>query len=204
MGQVGWDLETGSNGSKAEFTKFPVGTTRIVVMDKAPHMRWTHWMNQFKRSINCPGMKVCPIDDIINKQKANGETPKYNRSRRFAINVFNLETNRIEIMEQGKTFFEDLKLIMGDLAEEHKTLSDVVLKVRRTGTGKDDTKYRIDVQGDFDGELPKEGIVDLEEYFKPHTVEQITRLLNGEDWEEVMKSESEDVTEDEGEEIEVK
>lgn len=196
MSMTGWDLD-GGGGSKSEFTKFPVGATRIRILDGAPHIRWTHWMPKHNRSINCPGMKVCPIDDIIEKQKANGEKPTYNRGRRYAINVFNYETNRVEIMEQGKTFFEDLKLIMQDLDEENKTLSDVILRVRRTGTGKDDTKYRIDVQGDAEGNPPVEGVTDLNEYFKPHTVEQITRILNGEDWDDVMKPES---TEDDGDE----
>lgn len=193
MTNLTWDLDGGaSGGSKVEFTKFPVGATRIRVLDPAPHVRWTHWMQKFKRSINCPGMKVCPIDDIINKQKANGEVPTYTRSRRYAINIFNYETGKVEVMEQGKTFMEDLKMIMSDLADDNKTLSDVVLKVRRTGTGKDDTKYRIDQAGDAEGNPPVEGITDLQEYFKPHTVEQITRLLKGEEWDDVMKAESTD------------
>lgn len=190
---TGWDLDGGSGGNKVDFTKFPVGATRVRVLDESPSVRWTHWMQKFKRSINCPGMKICPIDDIINKQKANGEVPTYTRSRRYAINVFNYETGKVEIMEQGKTFMEDLKMIMQDLADDNKSLSDVVLKVRRTGTGKDDTKYRLDVAGDAEGNAPLEGITNLEEYFKPHSVEQITRLLNGEEWDDVMKAE---VTED--------
>lgn len=202
MSKISWDLDGGSTGgSKVEFTKFPAGATRIRVLDEAPHVRWTHWMNKFKRSINCPGMKVCPIDDIINKQKANGETPTYTRSRRYAINIFNYETGKVEIMEQGKTFMEDLKMIMQDLSEEGKTLSDVDLKVRRTGLGKDDTKYRIDVMGDAQGDAPTEGITDLTEYFKPHTVEQITRLLNGEEWDDVMKVESTDDLQSDDEDI---
>jgi hypothetical protein len=205
MSNVGWDLDGGSNsgGTKAEFTKFPVGATRIRVLDPAPHIRWTHWMQKHKRSINCPGMKVCPIDDIIAKQKANGETPSYPRGRRYAMNIFNYETNRVEIMEQGKTFMEDLKMIMEDLMDDGKSLIDVELKVRRTGTGKDDTKYRIDRAGDAQGNPPVEGIIDLDEYFKPHTPEQITRLLNGEEWEDVMKVEQEETTTFEDEEIEV-
>jgi hypothetical protein len=206
MSNYGWDLDGGSGG-KAEFTKFPVGTTRIRVVSGAPHIRWTHWMAKFKRSINCPGVKICPIDDITRKQKANGEKPTYNATRRYAMNIYNYETGRMEIMEQGKTFMEDLKLLMQDAKEEGKVLSDWVLKVRRTGTGKDDTKYRIDKQEDATEELPVEGVIELDEYFKPHTVEQITRILNGEDWDEVMKTDDEDNNSDElpeDEQIEVK
>jgi len=204
MSTAGWDLDGGS-GTKAEFTKFPVGSTRIRILDDAPHIRWVHWMQKFKRSINCPGMKVCPIDDIITKEKANGITPTYNRGRRYAMNIFNYETGKVEIMEQGKTFFEDLKLVMQDLGEDKKSLTDAVLRIRRTGTGKDDTKYRIDVNGDAEGDAPTEGLIDLSDYFKPHSVEQITRLLNGEDWDDVMKSEApSDEPDADDENIEVK
>lgn len=191
MATTGWDLDAGSGGgASAEFTKFPVGTTKIRVIDEAPNIRWTHWFNQARRSITCPGMKECPIDDIINKQKANGETPTYTRSRKYAINIYNYNTGQNEIMEQGKTFFEELKMVMQDLKEDNKSLSDVILRVRRTGTGKDDTRYRIDVDSDAEETLQTEGAIDLAEYFKPHSGEQITRLLNGEEWNDVMQSQS--------------
>lgn len=174
---ISWDLG-GGDTTTVEFTKFPVGTTRIRVLDPAPHIRWHHWLNQFGRSINCPGMRVCPIDDIIDKQRANREEPTYDRGRRYSLNIFNYETNRVEIMEQGKTFLEDLKLVMQDLADEGLKLSDVKLRVRRTGLGKDDTKYRIDIDESVKDEPIPEGVTDLKEYFKPATVEQITALLN--------------------------
>lgn len=203
-----WDLDGGEQ-QKVEFTKFPVGTTRIRVLDKMPFVRWTHWIPGVTkdgkgRSINCPGMKVCPIDDIINREKANGMKPRYSRTKRYAMNIFNYETGRIEIMEQGKTFMEDLKLIRDDLKEEGKELSDVILKVRRTGTSKDDTKYRIDVLGDATEEMPKEGITDLAEYFKPHTPEQINRILAGEKWEDVFATEETESKTDNDEDIELR
>lgn len=210
MSNLTWDLDSGGGSEqKAEFTRFPVGATRIRVLDKAPHVRWVHWFqNATKdgqgRSVNCPGMKTCPIDDIIDKQKQNGIKPIYNRGRRYAINVFNYETNRVEIMEQGKTFMEDLKMVMQDLAEEGKQLSDVVLRVRRTGTGKDDTKYRIDVQGPAEEPIPEDGVIDLEDYFKPHTPEQITRLLNGEKWEDLLNDGSEEESNGGDEDFQIK
>lgn len=188
----GWDLDSGSSGggSKKNFTKFPVGTTHIRVVDKAPHIRWTHWMNEHRKSVTCPGMKVCPIDEIISRQKANGEKETYTRSRKYAMNIYNYETEQVEIMEQGKLFMEDLKIVMEDAKDAGKELSDLKLKVRRQGTDKDNTKYRIDVAGDADEELPTEGVTDLEEYFTPHTPEQITRLVAGEKWEDVMSGNS--------------
>lgn len=203
MGKVSWDLDSGGGGVSAEFTKFPVGVTRIRVLDDAPHIRWTHWMNQFRRSVNCPGMRDCPIDEIISRQRANGEKETYSRARRYAMNIYNYETEQNEIMEQSKTFMEDLKLVMEDLAKENKKLSDVVLRVRRTGTGRQDTRYRIDVQEDAKEEPQYDGVIDLSEYFAPHTVEQITQLLavtenHNEEWNRIMQGEDSD------EEIEVK
>lgn len=191
----GWDLDAGSK--KVAFTKFPVGSTHIRVIDKTPNARWTHWMNNATesgqgRGINCPGKAICPIDDIIDKQKANKEKPTYSSSRKFALNVYNYETKKNEVMEQGIEFMEDLKLIMQDAKEDGKELSDVVLRVRRTGTGKDDTAYRIDIKHDAEEALQTDGVTNLEEYFKPHTPEQITRLLNGEKWETVMTAKEDD------------
>ena len=190
---MSWDLDTG--GKKTDFTKFPVGVTHIRVLDEAPHSRWTHWMNSVTeegrgRGINCPGMAICPIDDIIDKQRANREDTTYGRTRKFAMNVYNYETGKNEVMEQGKTFMEDLKLVMEDVIEDGKVLSDVILRIRRTGTGKDDTSYRIDNKSDATEPIQTAGVIDLNEYFKPHSVEQVTRLLEGEKWETVMQDNS--------------
>jgi len=178
-----WDLETGQD--KTDFTKFPVGVTRIRVLSPAPHQRFTHWMPQFQRSVTCPG-RGCPIDVLRNKQKDAGVDQTYNFSKKYAFNVYNLETGKVEVMEQGIRFVTDLKDVMQDLKDERpsRELKDVVLKVRRRGTGSEDTSYRIDVDAEassvpmsskeqkmFDEQL------NLSEYFVPHTVEQINALL---------------------------
>lgn len=192
----GWDFNSGgSGGTKAEFTKFPVGLTKIRIIDDEPFIRWTHWLPKFSRSINCPG-KGCPICEIRRQQKANKESYTYGMGRRFAINIINRETGKQEIMEQGLNFFNDLRDLLEDLKSEGKTLIDVDLKVRRRGTGKDDTSYRIDIDKDYplsDADKTLIGDkVNLPEYFKPHTVEQILRIVSGEDWDAVMKSGNED------------
>lgn len=180
---MSWNFST--NNGKAEFTKFPVGITRIRIIDETPHIRWVHWMPAHKRTVNCPG-KDCPICEIRRQQRTNKEPYTYGVSRRFTMNIFNYETGKIEIMEQGITFFEDLRDLKNDLEEENKTLQDAIIKVRRRGTGKDDTSYRLDIDGQAEEDLPAEEITDLIEYFKPHTSEQILRLVNGETWEEVF------------------
>ena len=202
----GWDFENKSEntGVKAEFTKFPVGITRIRIIDDAPVLRWTHWINQHKRSINCPG-KGCPICEVRRQQKANKEPYTYNVAKRLAINIINRETGKLEIMEQGISFFEDLRDIREDLSKEGLRLQDVDIRVRRRGTGKDDTSYRLDIDertpmSEADKKLA-ENAIDLQEYFKPHTPEQILRIMNGEDWNEVMYDSKKD---DEKEQIELK
>ncbi|RJE47704.1 hypothetical protein A7K50_03385 [Dehalobacter sp. MCB1] len=199
----GWDFNTSgsSTSTKAEFTKFPQGVTNIRIVDSEPFIRWTHWMPQHKRSINCPG-KGCPICEIRKQQKANQEPYTQNMARRIAINVLNRETGKVEIMEQGVGFFEDIRDLMDDLSDDGKTLIDCDIKVKRRGTGKDDTSYRLDLGSDtpltdVEKKLIEEGRVNLNDFFKPHTNEQIMRILNGEEWNEVMKSNQEEKDNDE-------
>ena len=195
----GWDLGT---GSKVKFTKFPEGITRIRVLDSEPHNRWTHYQTQWKRSINCPG-RDCPICEIRRQQKANKQPYTQNVSMRSALNIYNYETNRVEVMEQGKEFMEDLKAVMQDLLAQGHPLYDAIITVRRRGTGKDDTKYRIDVKEIVPpGEAEKELFTDLTDfrtYFKQHTSEQVLRIINGENWNDVMK-----IDDGEDEQIELK
>lgn len=210
---MSWDFDKKDESQKKNnYTKFPTGVTRIRVLDAEPHVRWVHWMPQFSRSVNCPG-KGCPIDEIRRQQKANGEQPSYSMSRRMAMNIYNYETQQVEIMEQGVGFFQDLRDIMTDLKEEGKELSDAVLKVRRRGTGKDDTSYRIDkdivspIEDDVKVKVASDR-ADLNEFFKPHTPDQILRLLqvtenHAEAWVEIMSNTSTEPTEQTGQEEEI-
>lgn len=195
MSQFSWDVDSntgGTSGDKANFAKFPEGITKIRVIDEAPYQRWTHFMKKFKRSINCPG-KGCPICEIRRAEKQNKMPYSHAMAKRFALNIINRETKRVEIMEQGKTFIQDLVDLMGDLRSEGKTLLDADIKVRRRGLGQDDTTYRLDIDEKYamteaDKDLMENKRIKLDEYFKPHTPEQILRLLNGEAWEDVMAS----------------
>jgi hypothetical protein len=194
---MSWDtaFEQSGGGSNAqadkqEFVKFPEGITILRVIGSAPYTRWTHWMPQHNRSVNCPG-KDCPICALIKAAKANKEKPKYNTQKKFAINVINRSTKRVEILDQGKTFFEDLRDVREDNLKKHGELSEYDLKVRRRGTGQEDTSYRIDIDEVYeltadDADLVATA-VDLAEYFRPHPREAIVRVLNGEAFDDVMK-----------------
>jgi hypothetical protein len=197
-----WDTAFDSNGgsggssNKQDFAKFPEGITIIRVIGNAPHTRWTHWMPQFKRSVNCPGNRVCPICALIKAAKDAKQTPKYNTQKKFAINIINRATKRVEIMDQGKTFFEDLRDLRDDGTAKsnlklHGELHEYDVRVKRRGTGQDDTTYRLDFEEKY--ELTPEDAdlvataVDLDEYFRPHPPEAIKRVLAGEAFDEVMK-----------------
>jgi hypothetical protein len=195
MSVQSWDLDAGnSGGGKIGFIKFPEGITRIRIIDNAPYQRWIHFFRKFKRSVNCPG-KSCPICEIRRAEKANKMPYSYDMQKKFVLNVINRETGNVEIMEQGKTFMQDLIDLKGDLERKGKTIQDADFKIRRRGTTKDDTSYRIDIDEESplsvkDMELAKSKL-NFAEYFKPTPVEKILRLINGEDWEIVMKNDDE-------------
>lgn len=182
-----WDF--GGSSTKAEFTKFPVGITHVRVIDETPFVRWTHWIPKFNKGVNCPG-NGCPICNIRKLQKESGLDYTYGVARRIAINIINRETGKVEIMEQGVNFFNDLRDLMSDLKERGMKLSDVDIKVRRRGQGKDDTSYRLDIDKEYPLSDSDVQLVstkqDLSEYFKPHTIEQLQRIVNGETWDEVF------------------
>lgn len=203
-----WDFD--NNNKKKEFTKLPEGVTKVRFIDSTPNVRWTHWMpaSTLKgvtgkgKSITCPG-KGCPICEIRKVQKNNKQEPTYGMSRRISMQVLNRNTGNLEILEQGITFYEDLKDVMSILQEQGKQLIDLDLTIRRRGMDKN-TTYRIDTGDEYeltdkDKKLIEEQI-DLKEYFVPNTIEQITRVINGEEWDEVMfpkKDESEGEVEEE-------
>jgi len=191
----GWDFNNDGNDKKIEFTKFPEGVTKIRLVDKEPHMRWTHWLAKEKRSVNCPG-KGCPICEIRKQQKANKEPYTIGMSRRLAIQIINRNTGKLEIMEQGITFFEELRDLRAMLAEKGEDIYDYDISVRRRGTGQTDTSYRLDPDEkyeltDADKKLI-ENAIDLKEYFKPHEPEKILRVLNGEEFDKVMYDDNDD------------
>ena len=98
-------------------------------------------------------------------------------------------------MEQGVTFFQNLKDLMVDLAEEGKSLKDVDIKVRRRGTEKEDTSYRLDIDKEYPMDENDLALIknkqDLSIFFAPNTPEQIIRIVAGESWDDVMSNNSE-------------
>lgn len=195
-----WDTAFQGNGGddkgKIEFASFPEGITRFRIVGGDINVRWIHWMTQHKRSVTCPG-KGCPICTIRKEQKNRGEKITYNIQKKMSILGINRETKRLEVIDQGTTFFEDLRDVRGDNLEKHGDLINYDVKIKRSGTTQENTRYRIDKDEVYpltaeDKKLLEGVDVDnhLASYFKPTTPQQIQRLLNGERPEDVFKDES--------------
>jgi hypothetical protein len=183
-----WDDVDGIVKDKTDFTKFVNGATQIRIIDSEPFSRWSHWLQTAKRSITCPG-QGCPVCELIKVAKDNKETPKYASSQKHSMNILNRNTGKLEVMEQGKQFFEQLRTL-------HKEVEDIRnydIKVMKSGEGTNTTYTLIPLApaplSDADVALAQKKM-DLKEYFKVPTNKQIIDLINGVDPKEVFKSEA--------------
>ena len=183
---MSWTDVKGNESNKVGFLSLPEGITKIRILDQSPYSRWVHWIPSAKTSVSCIGMG-CPICEIIKEQKEAKMQPTYSSNKRHAMNVLNRTTGEVEILEQGKTFFEDLLEIM----EEKGDLTKFDIKVKRKGTGLD-TKYRLDPEEpeELSGEDLKklDNMVNLEEYFIKITKEQMIEVINGKSLGDVLSS----------------
>lgn len=181
---MSWDLENtkaGNGGNnKTNFTKFQEGVTEIRALDTVPHMRWNHWMPQYKRAITCPGME-CPICKLNKQAKANGQKNKYDNSRSWSMNIYNHNTNQLELNEQGVKFMEELRECMEQMKAKGMELSDAIVKVRMRKGSDNKAVWRMDLAEPTPmSEAEKqamENLTDRMEYFKAPTVEQVQALL---------------------------
>lgn len=181
----GWNfeetLEGNGGGAKTNFTQFPEGITRIRILDETPFFRWNHWLPQFSRKITCPGFG-CPIDALIKEQKAKKITPTYQSNRSWALNIYNYDTEQVEINEQGIKYMEELREVLEDLTKEGKKLSDVIIKVRKRKGGDGKATWRFDIESyEPMGEAELAGLeskTDFATYFAPPTFDQVQQLLD--------------------------
>ena len=173
--------ENKEDSDRVPYTKFKEGVTLIRVLGDEPYSFWSHWMTKHNKGVTCLG-KGCPICSVIASQKANNEKPTYGSSHRHAIKIWNYAEDKMEIMIQGRDFFQQLLNL-------HREVGDIKtydIKVTRTGIGTD-TTYMLLPTAPKDFAIT-DGIteVDVSEQLQPMDKEKLLMLMEGKSWEEVF------------------
>ena len=196
----GWEEVIRESGSstKTEFTKLQNGVTELRFLDEEPFVRWAHWMNNCKRNVSCIGAD-CPICQSIKIARQTGTKPPYTSNRKFAMHVYNFNTKKVEIIEQGKTFFTQLHAL-------HEEIGDITkynIKVKTQNAGSTDVMHTLmpcapsELTDDIKELCNEENLKPFDEIFKKPSKEQIMDLMAGKSPEEVFASKVEENTEDE-------
>lgn len=195
----GWDevlKEGGGSSTKTDFTKLGNGITELRFLDDEPFVRWAHWLNNCKRNISCIGAN-CPVCESIRASKQAGIKSPYSSNRKFAMHVYNFNTGKSEILEQGKNFFAQLHA----LHEEIGDIRNYNVKVKTQNAGSTDVMHTLIPVAP--SELPEdvlENVKELkpfDEIFKKPTREQIIDLMAGKSPEEVFGNKQETNEDDE-------
>ena len=107
---------------------------------------------------------------------------------KHTLHVINKKTGKLELLEQGKTFFDQLLAYKTNIGD----LRDYDIKVIRTGEKKETTYTMIPMQKSG---LTKEELalyeankVDIADLIKAYTPEQTKGFMEGKSAEEIFKS----------------
>lgn len=181
-----------NQSEEVKYVKFPIGITKLRILDEQPFSRWTHWIPQANNgkgmSVNCLG-KGCPVCKAMAEDKKANRKKRYNASKSHALNVFVHETKvngqvtpvkEVQILDKGNGIFGGLYAIfeqMGDLRNYDVT-------VTRVGENLGDIKYTIlPVYPPSELSQQDKQIAsikyDVEEVKKSFTAEEIETLLSG-------------------------
>jgi len=208
----------GNNDSKKDrlnFTKFAVGDTYITILDVGTP-RWTHFFKEAGNlTINCPGNN-CPVCSIIRAAKKADMKTDYKSTKKYGMLVYNHNSGELEILDQKITFVKNLKGMMDDMREaaaekimedneelsleealeqvdpEITNLSKFVIRVRREGTGFNDTKYAFKKAPKKEQKDVPQAILDslseyeLDELFLKLDGDQIKLLISGKTLKEIF------------------
>lgn len=191
MMKMAWtDIENNASETSKEkvpYTKFKQGAQKIRIIDDEPFSFWQHWLPKQSTSVVCPG-KDCPICNVIKAQKANKETPQYNSTHRHAIRIWNYDTNQMEVLIQGKTFFAQLLTLLKEVGD----LRNYDIKVIKSGEGKNTTYTVLPcAASDFEFE-DKLSEVNMEDLFAPPEKEVIIQLMEGKTYKEIYGNNEEE------------
>lgn len=199
------DTETNNNTEKKEieYLKFEEGVTVLRILDEEPLSRWTHWIKEANGGkgvgIYCTNDKTCPICKVNAQEKKEGLKPSertYRTSMSHSINVLvktvnGKEVNKVMVLEKGNGLFGQLHSQMAMLSASGLSpdLRLVDLIINKTGTGLN-TKYTVmpnmrKIYSLDDSEMKLEKY-DLEQLKPALTAEQITDLMGGANFNDVI------------------
>lgn len=182
----GWgDLES---KKKTSFFSLKEGETAIIrFVDKAPTVRWTHWLVKAKRTVTClgEGCPVCAKRDSLPKEEA---VKVAGNGRKCAFNIIDRTDNSLKIFDQGVTVAKQLK----EYVEEIGDITGYDIKIKRTSDGYVMFPQPASPLTEKDIDLIAEGKVNFKEHFKPYTYEQTEALMNGVPSEKVFSKKEEE------------
>lgn len=126
----GWDdVQAGKSGSGAGFLTLKDGDAKkIHILDDQPHSFMSVYFNGVKR-----GATIDPDNSPVKGVKG------FDARKRHAINVFDYDDKKIKVLAGSPTLFNQIKAVH----KEWGSLEEVDLKISRSGSGMQDTKYSV-------------------------------------------------------------
>jgi|LGOV01.1.fsa_nt_gb hypothetical protein len=216
------DLNTDSNSNERPgFTKFEVGDTLITVLAIGTP-RWTHFIKSAgKLTVNCPGQN-CPVCSIIRAAKKNDQKTDHKSTKKYGMLVYNHNSGELEILDQKITFIRNFQSMLQELKEdaaeaimeENQELTkeeamekvdtsvydptQFVTRIRRKGTGMNDTEYSFKKAPKSNQKPTPEDIVEkanelnINELWLVLDNDQLKQLLAGKTLKEIFNPEEAD------------
>ena len=192
-----WDLAMKSENlregkGETNYVKFVEGNNQMRILDKEPKAVWVHWLananNGKGLSVVCLG-KDCPMCQKYRYDKANKIQTRDRLSRQFVINVYNRNTERVELLQKGKSIFETL-------ATFHKQMGDITgydINIVKAGKGLDTNYTPVPV---MQSQPIPEGLelYDLDEVTQTFDPLVVELLISGMTIEDAKKTVSGDTT----------
>jgi len=171
-----------------------------------------HWnVGENERKLNCRRMlgedADCPICDFVDelRKSSSVEDIRYGDSmacdERYAMNILDgSDKDKLargpQVFECGRGLFQDILWMFteGDFGDLDDYKEGRYILIERTGTGQKDTRYSVmpaAKESPVDPDVIKEKINDLDEVYKPMSVDDIVAILEGQEPGEAAQSKEE-------------
>lgn len=198
---MGWNEIANGQGTQngeakeVNYTKLPVGQTKIRILDEEPYSRWTHWIQQANggkgQSIDCIG-NGCPICEEVKKAKKEKTKAKYNSTQSHCINIYNYNTKQVELLDKGNKIFGQIATIFSQMGD----VRNYDLTITRTGEDLGSINYTtlpVFPPKELDEALKKvcEVTYDIQALKSKLTREQILMLMAGKSLADFINNEEE-------------